>query len=183
MMVGEELAKGLRAKGMDVYHDTTSYDGKNFSQSYGNARKGVQKIMQKNKFDLVIDLHRDGSANLQAEKLTNHYKINVNGKIAAQVMMVLTKGQISYSSLRHNWKTNAQVCTAIAGLLQSQYPGLLRKIDSRDTVRYNQDLHPHAILLEVGYEGNKTSEVLYTAQLLTKVIAELLQEQPVFLLD
>lgn len=183
MMVGEELAKGLRARGLEVYHDTTSYDGKNFSQSYGNARKGIQKILQKNKFDLVIDLHRDGSANVQTERLTNHYKMKFNGKTAAQIMMVLAKGQISYSSLRHNWKTNAQVCTAMAGLLQTKYPGLLRKIDSRDTVRYNQDLHPQAILLEVGYEGNKTAEVLYTAQLLTEVIAELFQEQPVFLLD
>lgn len=183
MMAGEELAKGLRAKGIDVYHDTSSYDGENFSRSYANARKGVQTILQKQSFDLVIDLHRDGSANLQSEKLTNHYKHQINGKTAAQVMMVLAKGQMSYSSRRHNWKTNAQVCTAIAGQLQSKYPGLLRKIDSRDTVRFNQDLHPHAILLELGYEGNTTAEALYTAQLLADVIGELLREQPVFLLD
>lgn len=183
MTVGAELTRGLRAAGIEVYHDTTSYDGQNFSRSYENARRGVQKILQKNKFDLVIDLHRDGSANLQADQAANHYKRMVNGKVAAQVMLVLAKGQMSYSSRRHNWKTNLQVCTAIAGQIQSKYPGLLRKIDSRDTVRFNQDLHSHAILLEVGYEGNKTSEVLYTAQLLVSVISELLHEQPVFLLD
>ena len=40
--------------------------------------------------------------------------------------------------------------------------------------RYNQHLHPHSLLIEVGNDLNSLEEALYAAELFAQVIAEIL---------
>ncbi len=175
--VGEALSNRLQELGIEVYHDKSSYDGKKFHLAYVNSREGVSKKLNETWFDMIIDIHRDGT-DLPRE----NYLVNINGKPAAKVLYLLTKGKV-ISDEGHNWETNYLICSALAKKTDAKYPDLLRRIVIKDFKRYNQDLHPQAILFEIGYQKNTTAEAIYSAQLLAEVIAELFSEQPVFLLD
>ena len=109
------------------------------------------------------------------------FVVNINGRPAAKVMIVITQGYLNYCSTR--WSVNKKLSIALAGKIQEMYPGLLRKILPVEGRRYNQDLHPQSLLIEVGYQKNTTAEAVYTGELLAYAIAELLREEPVFLLD
>ncbi len=179
VIVGETLSTRLQELGFEVCHDQTSYDGKEFHLAYDNSRKGIQNILEKECFDMVIDIHRDG-----VELPKEEYVMNIKGKPAAKVLFFVTKGQVDYSTAGgHDWKTNYSLCSALVEKIQEKYPGLLRRVMIRENKRYNQDLHPQALLFEVGCQKNTTAEAVYSAQLLAEVIAELFKEQPVFLLD
>ncbi|AZR73180.1 hypothetical protein BBF96_07150 [Anoxybacter fermentans] len=188
VIVGDALTEGLKKLGVEVYHDTTSYDGEVFANAYNNARKGIQKLLREQSFDIVLDLHRDGKNNA-LDIIRDDYIIKIKGKKAARVLLIVTQGKLDYLSKEEqreahpHWETNFKFCTALAAKMQEMYPGLLRRVENRENKRYNQDLHPHALLIEVGYQGNTTAEAVYTGQLLAEIIAELLKEEPIFLLD
>lgn len=57
-------------------------------------------------------------------------------------------------------------------LLQKQYPGLCRPISFR-TERFNQDLSPGALLIEVGAAGDTLEKALVAVRALAEGIAEL----------
>lgn len=177
--VGAELAHHLQRAGISVYHDTSSYDGEVFADSYNRARKSLQQFLAEEPYDIVLDIHRDAYEDTDFSR--EDFIVDINGKPAAKVMLVITQGYLNYCSTR--WSVNKKLCIALAGKIQEMYPGLLRKILPVEGRRYNQDLHSQSLLIEVGYQKNTTAEAVYTGELLAYAIAELLKEQPVFLLD
>lgn len=177
--VGKALAENLDRAGISVYHDTSSYDGKVFADSYNQARQALRQQLSRESFDILLDIHRDAYEKTDFSR--EDFIVEVNGKPAAKVMLVITQGYLNYSST--SWSVNKKLCIALAGKLQEKYPGLLRKILPVEGRRYNQDLHPQSLLIEVGYQYNTTEEAVYTGELLARALAELLEDQPVFLLD
>lgn len=58
--------------------------------------------------------------------------------------------------------------------MDEKYPGLFRKITTKPG-RYNQDLMPASVILEIGADGNRMDEALRAAELVADVLAEVIK--------
>ena len=115
----------------------------------------------------MLDLHRDASGDLN-----NQIRpvANVEGSSAAQLMLVMGTDA---AGLKHpNWEENLSLALKLQFLLEEQHPGICRPISLRSQ-RFNQDLAPHALLVEVGAAGDSHEEALVAAEQLAKALAVL----------
>ena len=176
--VGREMARILSQRyNFKVIHTTRVHD-KSYARSYLNSRQTVKEILKDNpEIDLLLDIHRDGIKEASREDVVTR----VNGERAAKVMIVVTNGSLDFAHLdlddhHQEWEKNLEFARNMVTRINTMYPNLLNRLEIRDTT-YNQDLHPHALLLEVGDYRNTTSEALNSASLLADVIAaQLLSE-------
>jgi stage II sporulation protein P len=71
-----------------------------------------------------------------------------------------------------NWEENLSLALKLQILLEKATPGIMRPVNLREQ-RFNQDLHRHALLVEVGTAGNSHAEALAAARKLAEAIAAL----------
>ena len=71
-----------------------------------------------------------------------------------------------------NWEENLAVGLKLHTLLERMAPGITRPVNLR-TQRFNQDLLPGALLVEVGAAGNTHPEALRAAEVLAQAVAAL----------
>ena len=168
--VGEELKKVLEAGGISVIHDTTMHDQPSYSASYSQSRKSVKKYLKENpSICFVLDLHRDAVENKSGQQVPVTAKYN--GKTAAQLMLVVgTDVRLSHP----DWPENMSLAVKVHAQLEKNFPGICRPISFRSQ-RFNQDLSPGALLVEVGSAGNTRQQALEAARVLGQTILELSQ--------
>ena len=178
--VGIEMAKVLSEKyNFKVIHTTKIHDDR-YSRSYYNSRITVKQLLEENeKIDLIIDVHRDG---IKADVSRNDISTVINNQRAAIVMLLVARGKYSYGDtntdhISSNWKDNLKLANSLAGKMDQMYPGLLRRLEVRDTTtnRYNQDLSPNSILIEIGDYRNTTQEAVIAGRLVADSIAAMFQ--------
>ena len=164
--IGEAVAQVLESYGIQVIHDRTLHDHPSYNGSYTASRKTVEKYLQQYpEIALVLDLHRD------AVELSNGRQMDttaqVNGKEAAQLMLVMGSdaGGLHYPA----WQENLTVATQLHACLEGSAPGLMRPLYFRKE-RFNQDLLPGMLLVEVGAAGNTLAEALVAAEALGHAI-------------
>jgi len=154
---GEELARLLgEIYGLQVLYHRGVYDIPRRS-AYGKARPVIEKILAENSgIQLVIDLHRDG---VPRAKTT----ATLEGKDMGAILLVHgTRNPASEKTLEFVMRLQYE--------LEAVAPGLSRGILQQDFV-YNQDLHPYAILIEVGGHENSIDEVLLSLPYLAEALA------------
>ena len=160
--VGNVLESELeRNYGVSVIHDKTVHDALGDIDAYSRSRVTLGKYLTKyGDFKLIIDLHRDASANRKNDIVT------VNGETAAKAMFVMCLKN------PHADK-NISVSDKIAELANKAYPNLFKAMYSYNTgvSFYGQDLSNNAVLLEVGTNKNSIDEAKVTAKYLAKIIA------------
>lgn len=176
--VGAELARVLSKKyNFRVIHTTRVHD-KSYARSYLNSRQTVKEFIEKNpKVDLLLDIHRDGIKRISRDEITTV----VNGQRAAKIMIVVTNGKFDFAHFNlvgyhSEWERNLEFARKLAAKMEEFYPGLLHRVEIRDTT-YNQDLHPHSLLLEIGDYRNTTQEAIQSVHLLAEVIAAIFAKQ------
>lgn len=169
--IGAELAKTLEAGGIRVIHDTAMYDSPSYSSSYSNARKSIRSYLEKYpSIRMVLDIHRDSVEDSDGDQM--RFTAQSNGKTAAQLMMVVGTDA---NGLNHpDWPENMSLAVKLHAQLEKNCPGICRPISFRSQ-RFNQDLSPGAMLIEVGSAGNTREEALLAAQILGQSILELSQ--------
>ncbi len=166
--VGEALADKLRSRGIEVIHDTTMHDVPDYNGAYANSRAAIGKYLERYpSIRLVLDLHRDASSDY-VNQLTTHAR--VDGEDSAQLMLVI-------GTSHDGWQRNMSCAVQLHALLEKTWPGLCRSIDFR-TGRFNQDLGPVTILVEVGAAGDTRQEALIAVDALAQAIAALSTENP-----
>ena len=122
-----------------------------------------------------MDVHRNGIKDAKRQDVIS----TINGKRAAKIMFVVTNGNFDFAHLNlsnHHleWQENLKFAQKLEKELKKSYPNLLQKsLEVRDTT-YNQDLHPKALLVEIGDYRNTTAEAIYSAKLLAEVINRVL---------
>ena len=84
---------------------------------------------------------------------------------AAQLMLVVGTRQ-------EDWQSNMALAVKLTALLEKRHPGITRPISFR-TQRFNQDLLPGALLVEVGAAGNSHPEAMEAARQLADAVAAL----------
>lgn len=169
--IGTELKKCLESGGIRVIHDTTMHDHPSYSSSYSHARTKIRSVLEENpSIALVLDIHRDSVENSSGEQM--RFTVDNAGKTAAQLMMVVGTDA---NGLEHpNWRENMALAVKLHVQLEKNTPGICRSISFRSQ-RFNQDLSPGALIVEVGSAGNTHQEALEAARLLARAIMELSQ--------
>jgi len=160
--LGDYLAEILTdTYGYNVIHDTQTFDMAGGSidrnKAYNYAREGIQKVLEENpSVDVIIDLHRDGVSE------DKHLVTDINGKPTAQIMYF---NGLSYTNNGGilEYLNNPYISDNLAFSFRLEYesaqyyPTLTRCVYLKG-YRYNLDLRPKSILLEVGAQTNTVEE-------------------------
>ena len=168
LSVGDLVARLLARQGICVIHDRQIHDYPSYSTAYGHARRSVEAILEENPgIRLVLDLHRDASGTDGKQLRT---MAEIGGQTAAQLMLVVGTGTAALPC--PGWKENLALAAKLQLQLEAQSPGITRPICLR-SARYNQDLLPGMLLVEVGAAGNTRQEALLAARQLAAAVAAL----------
>ena len=168
LSVGDRVAELLQEQGIAVIHDRQFHDYPSYNGSYTHARMALQEILKENPtIRLVLDLHRDAAGTISNQLRT---EVVVDGRTCAQLMLVMGTNA---SGLKHdNWEENLALALKLQVQLERTAPGITRPICLR-AQRFNQDLSPGALLIEVGAAGNTHAEALLAAEYLAQAISAL----------
>lgn len=166
--VGEELAAALSAYGLNVLHDTELHDYPSYTGSYERSGTAIEEYLAAYPgIRLVIDLHRDA---LGDEEVLYKTLADIDGMEAAQVMFVMG----SDVNLEHpHWQENLRLALTLQAAVAARYPTLMRPTVLCD-YRYNQQLSPGCLLLEVGTSGNTLKEALTAVNLFAEAAGPLM---------
>lgn len=170
--IGAEVEKVLKENGIKVYHDTTINDYPSYSGSYSKSGANVQNhIANDSSIKVVLDIHRDAIERKNGEKVK--YVCDTESGKAAKIMFVVGSNQ---SGLKHdNWETNLGFAYKLQQHITSIYPNLMRPLNFRSQ-RFNQQLSPGAIIVEVGTNGNTLEEALTGARCFAQGMADYIKK-------
>lgn len=168
LSIGDRVTEILMQNGITVLHDRTLHDYPSYNGSYTHARKSTRQYLEEYpSIRLILDLHRDASetANGQLRTLATVGKAQ-----SAQLMLVL--GTNAAGLTHDRWEENLALALKLHIQLERQVPGITRPLYLRSQ-RFNQDLSPGALLVEVGAAGNTHAEALLAAEQLAHAIVAL----------
>ena len=165
LSIGDAVAEILEGNGIGVIHDRTIYDHPSYNGSYTRARAAISEYLRMNpSLCLVLDLHRDASGTATRQLRTEAV---IDGKTSAQLMLVM-------GTNHDRWEDNLSLALKFQTLLEQRSPGIMRPVNLRGQ-RFNQDLCPGALLIEVGAAGNTRQEALSAARFLAEAVVSLAQ--------
>ncbi len=158
--VGDELAACLEEQGLRVLHDREIYDYPSYTGSYSRSGEAVAQTLERYpEIAVVIDLHRDA---LGSDGVVYKTMAEEEGTVASQVMLLVGSDE---SGLEHpNWRANLALALYLQQAAATAHPTLMRPV-SLVPQRYNQQLTPGSLILEVGSSGNTLQEALSAIRL------------------
>lgn len=167
VQVGATLKKYLEQNGIATVQSLNVHDYPSFMKAYNVSEITLQKmIADAPSLQMVFDIHRD------AEK-REHVTAVVNGVTAARILIVVAVGRPDL--VQPHWQQNQAFAQLIEARLNEKYPGLCRGIELVDW-RYNQHLHPRALLFEVGCQENSLEEAQHSMEMLGDVLTQIIRE-------
>lgn len=170
LAVGDVMAENLRNMGISVIHDRTLCDYPEYNGAYNRSRQVIQdNLAAEPGIFLVLDVHRDAVSDGNGGQM--RMVSTVSGSDAAQLMLVVgtDAGGLSHPE----WRENFSLGAVVHSLLEENYPGLMRPLNLR-TERFNQDLAPLSLLVEVGASGNSLGEALISGGLFAQALGQVL---------
>ncbi len=167
--IGEEVARVLTQGGIQVLHDKTWHDYPSYNGSYDNARATIQEyLVQYPTIQLVLDIHRDASDAQDGSQLTTCAA--VGGQKASQLMVVV--GTDAAGNHHPDWQSNLALGLKLSAVLEREDPGVTRPVSLRAS-RFNMDLCPGSLLIEVGAAGDTHDQAILAANALARGILTL----------
>ena len=161
--IGQIVGQILEENGIRVIHHKELNDYPSYNGSYTRARKTLRELLKEHPgIQLVLDLHRDAAGD---EKNQMRTLATVAGQASAQLMLVIGTNHGDYEE-------NLSLALKLHARLENQNPGIMRPLQLR-AQRFNQDLSPGALLIEVGAAGNTHPEAHIAAEQLAKAIVDL----------
>lgn len=163
LSIGQRVTELLVEQGITAIQDRELHDYPSYNGSYVHARAAIREYLETHPtIALILDLHRDASEGKSGQLRT---LANVDGTDSAQLMIVLGTNHDHYEeNLSLGLKLHAQ--------LETQSPGITRPLQLR-AQRFNQDLLPGALLVEVGAAGNSHAEAMAAAEQLSAAVIAL----------
>lgn len=170
--VGEEITKILKSRGIGVIHDKTVYDT-SYTGAYARSREGVEKILSENPSVIIaLDIHRDAIYFSDTKRIKP--TVTVNGEKAAQ-MMIITGCQDGNVTDFPDWETNLNFAINLQKRANDKYENLMKPVFFCMR-KYNMDLTPYSLLIEIGTDVNTLSEAAYSARLLGDVLSDMIKD-------
>ncbi len=173
VLVGNIMTNVLESKyKYNVIHDKTRHDKVSYGDSYINSLNTIKSQVSKNKsIEVVLDVHRDAfkiKNEIDAKNKKAEYTVEVNGKNAARIMLVIGNKNPNYAELK-------KFAVYVQKKMDKLYPGLFFKVVTKNG-KYNQYFKDHSMLIEVGCTQNTDAEAKYSAELMGNVLGEVLKE-------
>ncbi len=167
--VGEELEKVLTERGITVYHDDTLHDYPSYTGAYNRSLETARSYMAEHpEIRVVIDLHRDA---LEGDGKLYKTVADVGDTPCAQVMVLCGT---NFSGLDHpDWQKNMSFALKLQRRMVDLYPTLARPL-KLSQYRYNQQIAPGALIVEVGTNGNTLREAITAARYFGECLADVL---------
>lgn len=163
LSIGALVAQRLEEAGISTIQDRTLHDYPSYNGSYVSSRKSLRAYLEQYPtIRLVLDLHRDAGGTDTSQMRT---EAKAGDRDSAQLMVVL-------GTNHENYEENLSLGAKLHVVLERQCPGITRPLQLREA-RYNQDLCPGALLIEVGAAGNSHEEAAVAAGELAKAIITL----------
>ncbi len=170
--VGDEITERLEKAGFKVIHDKNIYDT-SYNGAYSRSLVTVEKYLKEYPSIVVtLDVHRDAIHYDSGTKCKPTAEIN--GKKAAQVMIITGAEEGSVENFP-NWSENLTFAIALQNKVEENYKGLMRPIFFCQR-KYNMNVTPCSLLLEMGTDVNTLEEAVYSGRLIGDALAELLEE-------
>lgn len=154
--VAESLKTALESNGVEVIVDETQHHPHD-AGAYRRSRQTATTLAKKMP-DALIDIHRDGIPN------PNEYTTTINGENASKVRLLVGKSN-------QNSAANRDFAKQIKAVGDKLYPGLIKDIFIGKG-NYNQELMPHAILLEFGTHTISKERVIESTKLMADVLTK-----------
>ena len=171
--VGDEIAQQLIKSGINVIHDLTAHDTPTYNGSYSRAAKTIEKNLKENpSIQVVIDVHRDSIGSRENGKVKPTCVIN--GQKAAQLMIISgcdKDGTLGFP----NWQKNLRLSLRLQKYCESMFPGITRPLNF-SCVKYNMNITPGSLLVEIGSDVNTLEEAVYTGAMFGKSLSNLLSD-------
>ncbi|WP_256761644.1 stage II sporulation protein P [Cohnella sp. WQ 127256] len=167
-LVGKRLGEALQKRGIptlvgqDDFADKLKVQNLNYSLSYSESRKAVNKAKAAHpSLTYFFDIHRD--ANVPRKDTT----VKIKGKDYARILFVI-------GTAHPNYAENKKLATALSERLNKKYPGLSRGVltKSKGNGEYNQSISPGSLLLEIGSVNNTLEESLLSAEAFSDIFTE-----------
>ncbi|MBQ3268425.1 MAG: stage II sporulation protein P [Clostridia bacterium] len=155
--VGDSLKAALEARGIEAVYSKESFLPHD-ADAYNRSRRTAEALLKKGP-DALLDIHRDA---VPAEE----YETEVDGEDISKVRLFVGRNN-------QNAAENKAFAQQIKAEADRKYPGLIKDIFI-GRGNYNQELYPHALLLEFGtheIEKEKAQEAAgYIAEVLDDVL-------------
>ncbi|MCL6450630.1 MAG: stage II sporulation protein P [Acetobacteraceae bacterium] len=132
--VGRELKLSLEKQGIRALQSRVSHDPHD-AAAYDRSRRTARELLSSARPAMLLDVHRDTAP-------VEVYRRNIEGQQVAEILLVVGRQN-------PNQGANAAFARRLKSTLDQRVPGLVRGIFFAQG-DYNQDLHPRALLLEVG---------------------------------
>ena len=170
--VGDEITAVLEAEGIGVIHDRTIYDT-SYNGAYDKSRQGIEKILKKYPSVVItLDIHRDA---IYYDDYTRVKPVaEINAEKAAQLMIIAGAEGGNVLSFP-DWEKNLAFAVNLQQYANNKYENLMKPIYFCNR-KYNMDLTPYSLLIEVGTDVNTLSEAAYSGRLLGDVLADYIKQ-------
>ena len=165
--VGDALLEELGALGVEAVHDRTLNDYPSYNRSYAVAREKIADwLEQYPSIVMVLDLHRDALEQPVRETVER------DGQVLAPLMLVVgtDEGGLSHP----NWPDNLSCALKLQALGNRDEPSLFKRISFRAS-RFNGDMSPGALIVEVGSTENTLEEACASMPYLARYVEALLR--------
>lgn len=165
--VSRELARVLsETYGIATVHSGAHHHLQGSNYSYSLSRMTAERLVEEYPtVQVLIDVHRDADGR-------DKTVATVNGQTVARVRLVVGRGGNGLDN--PEYEHTRAFADAVFAAMERKYPGLARDIYEQDT-RFNQDLLPACMLLEIGGPENTMDEALRTAALMADVLQEVIR--------
>ncbi|MBO4419239.1 MAG: stage II sporulation protein P [Oscillospiraceae bacterium] len=165
--VGDALTEALAALGVEVIHDRTLNDYPSYNRSYAVAREKIAAYLEEYpSIVMVIDLHRDALDQPVRETVER------DGRTLAPLMLVVgtDEGGLSHP----HWERNLSCGLKLQALGNRDAPSLFKALSFRQS-RFNGDMTPGSLIVEVGSTENTLPEAAASMAYLAEYVSELLR--------
>ena len=173
--IGDELTEILTEAGLYVLHDRGIYDYPSYTGSYKRAGTAIEQYLESCPgIRIVLDIHRDA---LGENGVVYKTMAEEEGTTASQIMLLVGTDE---SGLEHpDWRSNLALALYLQNAVNSACPTLMRPVNLVPQ-RYNQQLTPGSLIVEVGSSGNTLREALAAVRLFGRAIGPALAELAVY---
>lgn len=154
-----ESSYGIKVARSDRINDA------DYNTSYIESEKTARELLAANpNTRAVFDIHRDSG------KTREQSVVTIDGQDLAPLLFVVgSDARRAFPA----WRQNYSFAVELSNRINEKYPGLSLGVRVKDGL-YNQTLHPHAVLLEVGTTENSREEAVRSAQLVAGVVADVI---------
>ena len=171
--IGDEICKVLEENSIGFIHDTAIYD-ESYNGAYSRSRVTVLEYLEKYpSIQIVLDVHRD--AVYYSDTKRAKFVSEINGKKAAQIM-IITGAEEGLVTDFPDWEENLTFALKLQKYAQDDYEGLMKPVYFCQR-KYNMDVVPYSLLLEVGTDANTLEEAVYSASLIGESLGKMLNKE------